>query len=91
MESIVRHDGRMEHHPVPTTVLWDIDGTLVMNASSPGNLYHLALERAVGRDLTLRVGHQHGRRPLALRQRRGAGQEKEKKEGDKPRHWSVTV
>ncbi|QQD77381.1 HAD family hydrolase [Curtobacterium sp. YC1] len=56
----------MEHHPVPTTVLWDIDGTLVMNASSPGNLYHLALERAVGRDLTLRVGHQHGRTDAGL-------------------------
>lgn len=58
--------GAMEHHPVPTTVLWDIDGTLVMNASSPGNLYHLALERAVGRDLTLRVGHQHGRTDAGL-------------------------
>jgi len=56
----------MEHHTVPTTVLWDIDGTLVMNASSPGNLYHLALERAVGRDLTLRVGHQHGRTDAGL-------------------------
>jgi phosphoglycolate phosphatase-like HAD superfamily hydrolase len=51
----------MEHHPVPTTVLWDIDGTLVRNATSPGNLYHLALERATGRDLPLLVGHQHGR------------------------------
>ncbi|WP_181431048.1 HAD family hydrolase [Curtobacterium sp. MCBD17_021] len=51
----------MEHHPVPTTVLWDIDGTLVRNAASPGNLYHLALERALGRDLPLLVGHQHGR------------------------------
>lgn len=58
--------GVMEHHPVPTTVLWDIDGTLVVNASSPGNLYHLALERAVGRDLTLRVGHQHGRTDAGL-------------------------
>lgn len=66
MGSILRHDGAMEHHPVPTTVLWDIDGTLVMNASSPGNLYHLALERAVGRDLTLRVGHQHGRTDAGL-------------------------
>ncbi|MGN8050132.1 HAD family hydrolase [Curtobacterium sp. 22159] len=56
----------MEHHSVPTTVLWDIDGTLVMNASSPGNLYHLALERAVGRDLVLRVGHQHGRTDAGL-------------------------
>jgi len=56
----------MEHHPVPTTVLWDIDGTLVMNAASPGNLYHLALERAVGRDLVLRVGHQHGRTDAGL-------------------------
>ncbi|MFJ3380464.1 HAD family hydrolase [Curtobacterium sp. NPDC090217] len=51
----------MEHHPVPTTVLWDIDGTLVRNATSPGNLYHLALERAIGRDLPQLVGHQHGR------------------------------
>ncbi|WP_181439652.1 HAD family hydrolase [Curtobacterium sp. MCBD17_032] len=57
----------MEHQPVPppapvpTTVLWDIDGTLVRNAASPGNLYHLALERALGRDLPLLVGHQHGR------------------------------
>ncbi|MFS0730217.1 HAD family hydrolase [Curtobacterium sp. 1P10AnD] len=56
----------MEHHTVPTTVLWDIDGTLVLNAASPGNLYHLALERAVGRDLTLRVGHQHGRTDAGL-------------------------
>lgn len=56
----------MEHHTVPTTVLWDIDGTLVMNATSPGNLYHLALERAVGRDLALRVGHQHGRTDAGL-------------------------
>lgn len=51
----------MEHHPVTTTVLWDIDGTLVRNAASPGNLYHLALERALGRDLPQLVGHQHGR------------------------------
>jgi len=56
----------MEHHPVPTTILWDIDGTLVLNAASPGNLYHLALERAVGRDLVLRVGHQHGRTDAGL-------------------------
>lgn len=56
----------MEHHTVPTTVLWDIDGTLVLNAASPGNLYHLALERAVGRDLALRVGHQHGRTDAGL-------------------------
>ncbi|OEI70027.1 HAD family hydrolase [Curtobacterium sp. ER1/6] len=56
----------MEHHTVPTTVLWDIDGTLVLNAASPGNLYHLALERAVGRDLVLRVGHQHGRTDAGL-------------------------
>jgi phosphoglycolate phosphatase-like HAD superfamily hydrolase len=52
---------RMQHHPVTTTVLWDIDGTLVRNTASPGNLYHLALERALGRDLPLLVGHQHGR------------------------------
>ncbi len=66
MDSILGHDGGMEHHTVPTTVLWDIDGTLVLNAASPGNLYHLALERAVGRDLTLRVGHQHGRTDAGL-------------------------
>jgi phosphoglycolate phosphatase-like HAD superfamily hydrolase len=47
--------------PVETVVLWDIDGTLVHNATSPGNLYHLALERTVGRDLEQLVGHQHGR------------------------------
>lgn len=56
----------MERHTVPTTVLWDIDGTLVLNAASPGNLYHLALERAVGRDLALKVGHQHGRTDAGL-------------------------
>ncbi|MFZ7087806.1 HAD family hydrolase [Curtobacterium sp. RRHDQ10] len=44
-----------------TVVLWDIDGTLVYNATSPGNLYHLALERTVGHDLEQLVGHQHGR------------------------------
>jgi phosphoglycolate phosphatase-like HAD superfamily hydrolase len=45
----------------PTYVLWDIDGTLVYNAVSPGNLYHQALERTVGHELDLLVGHQHGR------------------------------
>ncbi|PZF61010.1 HAD family hydrolase [Curtobacterium sp. MCBD17_034] len=44
-----------------TIVLWDVDGTLVENAAVPGSLYHLALERTVGRDLEQLVGHQHGR------------------------------
>lgn len=46
---------------IDTVVLWDIDGTLVYNTTSPGNLYHLALERTVGRELDRLVGHQHGR------------------------------
>jgi phosphoglycolate phosphatase-like HAD superfamily hydrolase len=54
----------MEHHP--TYVLWDIDGTLVRNASTPGNLYHLAVERTVGRELEQLVGHQHGRTDAGL-------------------------
>jgi phosphoglycolate phosphatase-like HAD superfamily hydrolase len=61
MESIVRHDGHMPDRSTPTYVLWDIDGTLVYNAASPGNLYHQALERTVGHELDLLVGHQHGR------------------------------
>jgi phosphoglycolate phosphatase-like HAD superfamily hydrolase len=58
--------GAMQHHPNATFVLWDIDGTLVYNASTPGNLYHNAVERAVGRDLDPLVGHQHGRTDAGL-------------------------
>jgi phosphoglycolate phosphatase-like HAD superfamily hydrolase len=51
----------MQDPTTATYVLWDIDGTLVYNATSPGNLYHRALERTVGQDLDPLVGHQHGR------------------------------
>jgi phosphoglycolate phosphatase-like HAD superfamily hydrolase len=55
-----------DHREVETHVLWDIDGTLVYNAESPGNLYHRALERTVGHDLELLVGHRHGRTDAGL-------------------------
>ena len=40
-----------------TTILWDVDGTLLLNAySGGGELYHSAVERAVERELTARIG-----------------------------------
>jgi phosphoglycolate phosphatase-like HAD superfamily hydrolase len=41
-------------------LLWDIDGTLVRNSSTPGIQYHLAVERALGRSLENRVAATHG-------------------------------
>jgi phosphoglycolate phosphatase-like HAD superfamily hydrolase len=47
-------------------ILWDIDGTLVLNAPSPADLYHSAVERAVERELPVLVEHQHGRTDAGL-------------------------
>ena len=45
-----------------TTILWDVDGTLLLNAfSGGGELYHSAVERAVGRELSPPLPRTHGK------------------------------
>jgi len=47
---------------VTTTILWDVDGTLLLNAfSGGGELYHSAVERAVGRELSPPLPRTHGK------------------------------
>ncbi len=48
--------------PTPTTILWDVDGTLLFNAASGGGeLYHRAVEAAVGRELSPPLPRAHGK------------------------------
>lgn len=48
--------------PTPTTILWDVDGTLLFNAAAGGGaLYHLAVEEAVGRELSPPLPRAHGK------------------------------
>jgi len=49
------HDGGVNY------ILWDVDGTLVRNGKDAGNLYHTALERAVGREIDNRLPNTHGK------------------------------
>jgi len=45
-----------------TTILWDVDGTLLFNAASGGGeLYHRAVERATGRELHPPLPRAHGK------------------------------
>ncbi|MER3389904.1 MAG: haloacid dehalogenase-like hydrolase [Microcella sp.] len=45
-----------------TTILWDVDGTLLVNAySGGGELYHSAVERTVGRELGPPLPRTHGK------------------------------
>lgn len=45
-----------------TTILWDVDGTLLLNSfTGGGELYHLAVERAVGRELSPPLPRTHGK------------------------------
>lgn len=45
-----------------TTILWDVDGTLLLNAySGGGELYHTAVERTVGRELHPPMPRTHGK------------------------------
>lgn len=45
-----------------TTILWDVDGTLLLNAySGGGELYHTAVERTVGRELHPPLPRTHGK------------------------------
>jgi phosphoglycolate phosphatase len=47
---------------VATTILWDVDGTLLLNSfSAGGELYHVAVERAVGQELTPPLPRTHGK------------------------------
>lgn len=42
-------------------ILWDVDGTLVRNGKDAGNLYHEAIELAVGHELAVRLPNAHGK------------------------------
>ena len=44
-----------------TYILWDVDGTLVRNGSDAGNLYHEAVELAVGQAIPNRLPNTHGK------------------------------
>ena len=42
-------------------ILWDVDGTLVRNGKDAGNLYHEAVELAVGSAIANRLPNTHGK------------------------------
>ena len=42
-------------------ILWDVDGTLVRNGKDAGNLYHEAIELALGRAIAVRLPNTHGK------------------------------
>ncbi len=45
-----------------TTILWDVDGTLLLNSfGGGGELYHTAVERTVGRELHPPMPRTHGK------------------------------
>ena len=44
-----------------TIILWDVDGTLVLNGKDAGNLYHEAIELAVGHPIANRLPNTHGK------------------------------
>lgn len=45
-----------------TTILWDVDGTLLLNSfGGGGELYHTAVERTVGRELHPPMSRTHGK------------------------------
>ena len=44
-----------------TYILWDVDGTLVRNGKDAGNLYHEAVELAVGHAIANRLPNTHGK------------------------------
>ena len=46
---------------VTTYILWDVDGTLVRNGKDAGNLYHEAVELALGRSIANRLPNTHGK------------------------------
>lgn len=46
---------------VSTYILWDVDGTLVRNGKDAGNLYHEAVELAVGHAIDNRLPNTHGK------------------------------
>ncbi len=44
-----------------TYILWDVDGTLVRNGKDAGNLYHEAVELAVGHAIVATLPNRHGK------------------------------
>jgi phosphoglycolate phosphatase len=47
--------------PRPLHVLWDVDGTLLLNGPRAGSMYHRAIELAAGEALEDRTVHAHGK------------------------------
>ena len=45
----------------PLHVLWDVDGTLLLNGPRAGSMYHRAIELAAGEELEDRTVHAHGK------------------------------
>jgi phosphoglycolate phosphatase len=45
----------------PLHVLWDVDGTLLLNSPRSGSMYHRAIELAAGESLEDRTVHAHGK------------------------------
>jgi phosphoglycolate phosphatase len=52
---------RWQHGAVTNYILWDVDGTLVRNGKDAGNLYHEAIELAVGHAIAVRLPNTHGK------------------------------
>jgi phosphoglycolate phosphatase-like HAD superfamily hydrolase len=46
---------------VTNYILWDVDGTLVLNGKDAGNLYHEAIELALGQTIAVRLPNTHGK------------------------------
>lgn len=46
---------------VTNYILWDVDGTLVLNGKDAGNLYHDAIELAAGQSIPVRLPNTHGK------------------------------
>lgn len=42
-------------------ILWDVDGTLVLNSKEAGGLYHQAIENVVGRSIPNPLPNMHGK------------------------------
>ncbi|MDQ0743188.1 phosphoglycolate phosphatase [Clavibacter sp. B3I6] len=47
--------------PRPLHVLWDVDGTLLLNSPRSGSMYHRAIELAAGASFEDRTVHAHGK------------------------------
>jgi phosphoglycolate phosphatase len=58
---VLNYGSVWEHGGVSTIILWDVDGTLVLNGKDAGNLYHEAVELAAGTTIENRLPNRHGK------------------------------